>query len=76
MFQQSILNPNYDGNFLEYMYRQEQQESDSDDQEEDFSRDRLRDYRIQEVLHHPETQRRRDLERLFDEEMLENEEWA
>ncbi len=76
MFQQSILNPNYDGNFLEYMYRQEQQESDSDDQEEDFSRDRLRDYRVQEVLHHPETQRRRDLERLFDEETFENEEWA
>lgn len=68
MFQQSILNPNYDGDFLNYMYKQEQQESDSDDQEEDFSRDRLRDYSYQEVKYHPENQRRRDLEFLYDEE--------
>lgn len=72
MFQQSILNPNYDGNFLAYMYKQEQQESDSDDQEEDFSRDRLRDYSYQEVYYHPENQRRRDLELLYDEERFEN----
>lgn len=76
MFQQSILNPNYDGNFLEYMYKQEEQESDSDDQEEDFNRDQLRDYRTQEMTHHPEIQRRRDLARLYDEGMLGNSDWT
>lgn len=37
-FKTSILNPNYDGNFIGYMYHQDEQESDSDEQEEDFSR--------------------------------------
>lgn len=75
MFQQSILNPNYDGNFLSYMYKQEQQESDSDDQEEDFSRDRLADYSYQEMRYHPENQRRRDLEMLYDAETFEDSSW-
>ena len=61
-FKSSILNPNYDGNFISYMYRQEEQESDSDDQEEDFSRDAMANYRIQEQHHLPASVQRRDRE--------------
>lgn len=61
-FQSSILNPNYDGNFITYMYKQEDQEMDSDDQDEDFDRDHLEDYRKQEVLHLPENQWRRNMD--------------
>jgi hypothetical protein len=61
-FRASILNPNYDGNFISYMYKQEDQESDSDDQEEDFDRDHLDDYRKQEALYLPENQWRRNLD--------------
>jgi hypothetical protein len=61
-FQQSILNPNYDGNFINYMYKQEDQEGDSEDQEdaEDFDRDRLEDYRRAEAYYLPENSARRD----------------
>jgi hypothetical protein len=44
------------------MYKQEDQESDSDDQEEDFDRDHLDDYRKQEALYLPENQWRRNLD--------------
>lgn len=61
-FRASILNPNYDGNFVGYMYKQDEQEVESDDQEEDFNRDDLEDYRKQENLHVPENQWRRNLD--------------
>ena len=38
-FQKSRLNPHYDGNFHEYMYRQDEQEEDSDDQSVDYNED-------------------------------------
>jgi hypothetical protein len=64
-FQQSILNPNYDGNFIKYMYKQEDQEGDSEDgedDEEDFDRDRLDDYRRAEAYYLPENAARRDVD--------------
>jgi hypothetical protein len=64
-FKGSILNPNYTGNFLDYMYTHEEQEGDSDDQEEDYSRDILMNYRVQEARHVPEAIDRIDREALF-----------
>lgn len=64
-FKRSIINPNYNGNFLEYMYTQENQEGDSDDQEEDYNRDEIANYRVQEARHMPEAIRRLDREAMF-----------
>lgn len=61
-FDRSVIQPNYTGNMLEYMFRQEEQESDSEDQEEDFSRDRLDDYRQRELMYLPENLRLRHLD--------------
>jgi len=59
-FEQSILNPNYNSNFLEYMYDQDAQESDSDDQEVDYSRDHMGErYRYFEQRHAPDHETRR-----------------
>ena len=53
----SILNPEYKMNYLDYLYKQEEIEGDSDDEEneeneeniaEDFSRDNIEDYKIKE----------------------------
>ena len=44
VFQNSILNPEYKGNFIDYMYKQEDQEGDSDE-ENDFSRDNIDMYK-------------------------------
>lgn len=60
-FQTSILNPNYNGNFINYMYSQTDQEGESDDEgDEDFNRDRLADYRQQEAYYLPENRARRE----------------
>jgi hypothetical protein len=61
-FSTSILNPNYDGNFIQYMYRQQDQESDSDDQEEDFNRDDLNMYQQREQYYLPDNQWKRDMD--------------
>lgn len=63
----SILNPEYKMNYLDYLYKQEEIEGDSDDDEdadaddgedggdgdggEDFSRDNIEDYKIKENLY-------------------------
>jgi hypothetical protein len=50
----SILNPEYKMNYLDYLYKQEEIEGDSDDDEggdEDFSRDNIDDYKIKENLY-------------------------
>lgn len=65
VFERSILNPNYNGNVIEYMYHQEEQEEDSDDQEYDYNRDTLNEYRMQEARHLPENVRRLDLEAMY-----------
>jgi len=52
----SILNPEYKMNYLDYLYKQEEIEGDSDSDEdgeggEDFSRDDIDDYKIKENLY-------------------------
>jgi hypothetical protein len=53
----SILNPEYKMNYLDYLYKQEEIEGDSDDDDneenniEDFSRDNIEDYKIKEQLY-------------------------
>ena len=64
-FTQSILNPNYNGNFIEYMHSIEDEDEDSDDQEEDYSRDAPQNYQVVESRHMPETINRIDQEALY-----------
>lgn len=64
-FASSIINPSYNPDVLKYMYRQEDQEGDSDDQEENYDRDVLANYRVQEARHMPEAVARLDREALF-----------
>lgn len=59
-FDNSILNPNYNGNFLNYMYHQDEQEEESDDEPENFDRDELDNYRKHESYYLPENRWRRD----------------
>jgi len=50
----SILNPEYKMNYLDYLYKQEEIEGDSDDdneESEDFSRDNIDDYKTKENLY-------------------------
>lgn len=55
-FENSIINPNYDGNFLKYMYHRgdDNAEEDSVDEDEDYSRDNIENYRIVESRNTPE----------------------
>ena len=64
-FKQSILNPNYHGDFIGYRFREDDQEGDSDDQDEDFSRDVIGDYKKYELQYHPENVRLRDLQQTY-----------
>lgn len=56
-FEQSILNPNYNGNFMDYRFKEDDQEGDSDDQDEDFSRDMVGNYKKYEIMYLPENVR-------------------
>ena len=51
----SILNPEYKMNYLDYLYKQEEIEGDTDDDNEeiieDFSRDNIDDYKVKEQLY-------------------------
>jgi hypothetical protein len=64
-FTQSIINPNYTGDFMKYLLDQEDKEGDSDDQDESYDRDVLMNYRVQEARHLPETVQNLDREALF-----------
>jgi hypothetical protein len=44
----SILNPEYKMNYIDYQYNQEEIEGDSNDEEEDFSRDDIEEYKKKE----------------------------
>lgn len=46
---QSILNPEYNPSFVDYLYTQEDQEGESDEDEEDISRDNINIYRRHEL---------------------------
>ena len=50
----SILNPEYKMNYIEYQYNQQEIEGDSDDEEEDFSRDNIMDYKKKENMYSEE----------------------
>lgn len=73
-FERSIINPNYNGNYIEYMFNQEDQEGDSDDHDEEYSRDVLANYRVQEMRHKPEMVSRLDREALFRARIQESQE--
>lgn len=55
-FENSIINPNYNGDFMRYMFHRgdDNAEEDSDDDEEDYSRDNLGNYRVVEARNTPE----------------------
>lgn len=63
-FEQSIINPNYDGDFMRYMYHRgdDNAEEDSDEDEEDYSRDNLGNYRVVEARNTPERLEHEDRE--------------
>lgn len=63
-FDQSILNPNYSGNVLQYLSNKQEEGFESDDQDYDYNEDDLKEYRRQEARHLPENVRRLDLEAL------------
>jgi hypothetical protein len=46
---QSILNPDYNPNFINYLYKQEEQEGESDEEDEDYSRDNIEIYKKREL---------------------------
>jgi Family of unknown function (DUF5901) len=64
-FQQSILNPNYRGDFMNYRFREDDQEGDSDEQDEDYSRDVVGDYKKYEEQYHPENIRIQRLQQAY-----------
>lgn len=59
-FVNSILNPNYNGNFIGYMYREQEQEEDSDDQEFAYDRDNIENYKAMEARYNPDEMDRID----------------
>ena len=73
-FTQSILNPNYSGNVLQYLSTRDDPEYDSDDQDYDYGHDTLNEYRMQEARHLPENVRRLDLEALRELRLTEDDE--
>lgn len=52
--QGSLLNPEYKMNYIDYQYNHEEIEGDSDDEEEDFSRDSIMDYKKKENMYSEE----------------------
>ena len=64
-FKQSILNPNYQGNFISYLVHQQGQEEDSDDQEEEYNVDDINSYRAMESRYSPEQIARIDRDALY-----------
>lgn len=63
-FKNSVINPNYTGDFVKYLRTQEEQEEESDDGE-DYDRDVLMKYKRAETQFMPSQIRQRDLEALY-----------
>lgn len=72
----SLLNPEYKMNYIDYQYNQEEIESDSDDNEEDFSRDNIMDYKKKEFMYNEEGMQLQQYNKFFvnDEESSSSEE--
>lgn len=64
LFNNSILNPNYDGNYIGYMFHQEDNEEDSEDQEYTYDEDNIANYKINEARYTSE-----EIERIDNEAM-------
>jgi len=60
-FVNSILNPNYKPNFVEYMRDQEAQEEESDDQEFDYDIDNINNYKKMENRYSQDEIERKDI---------------
>jgi hypothetical protein len=65
-FHQSIINANYNGNFLDYQYTQQQQEEDSDDQDMDYNRDAFEKYKLNESRNLPFQVAQRNIQMYYD----------
>jgi hypothetical protein len=65
-FSKSIINTNYDGDFMKYQYTQQQQEEDSDDQEIDYNRDDFEKYKLNESRNLPWQVAQRDIQMYYD----------
>ena len=72
----SLLNPEYKMNYIDYQYNQEELEGDSDDDEEDFSRDNIMDYKKKENMYSEEGMQLQQYNKFFvnDEESSSSEE--
>ena len=64
-FKASVLNPNYNANYVEYMYANDHEDEESDDQEYDYSRDDGTNYEVHESRHLPETIAQIDRQALY-----------
>ena len=63
----SILNPEYKMNYIDYQYKQEEIEGDSDEEEgdEDFSRDNIDNYIVTENEYNDESIKLQEYNNLF-----------
>lgn len=73
-FKKSIINSNYNGNFLEYQYGQEEQEEDSDDQDIDYNRDKFHNYKKNEANALPWQVAQRNITKYYEENASDDEE--
>jgi hypothetical protein len=65
-FTSSIINSNYNGDFMKYQYSQEEQEEDSDDQETDYNEDDFEKYRSNESRNLPWQVAQRNIQLYYD----------
>lgn len=73
-FIKSIINSNYNGNFLEYQYGQEEQEEDSDDQDINNNRDDFHNYKKNEAMNLPWKVAQRNVAKYYSENLSDEEE--
>jgi hypothetical protein len=64
----SLLNPEYKMNYIDYQYYQEEIEGDSNDDEEDFSRDNIMDYKKKENMYSEEGMQLQQYNKFFVDE--------
>lgn len=72
-FKKSIINSNYNGDFLKYQYGQEEQEEDSDDQDIDYNRDNFEKYKNNEAMNLPWQVAQRNVSKFYSENPPEEE---
>ena len=65
-FKKSIINSNYNGDFIKYKYGQEEQEEDSDDQDIDYNRDEFEKYKNNEARNLPIQVAQRNIKMFYD----------